>query len=281
MSLHWNPRVVFLAGALCALPFGRAAGQAQGEPQGHGQGEAQGEPQEKAEGEPHPSGGAAEAKPPATGDEARAALKEMSSALASAKTLHFQVHSFVPVKAPSGDWVTLIGKANVMREGNDKLFVEAGGDLFSFRLFYDGKTVTAFAPDKKVYAQQEAPPTIDEALERAAKNGQATFAFRDLVSSDPYTAMTKGLKSAAVVGTSTVDGVETQHLVVHGKQVNWEIWIGTKDRLPRMVTLTDPSDARKPTHTLQFSEWAVDDKVPFRNPGQRLAARRGQPAKQH
>jgi hypothetical protein len=269
---HWTPSALALAGALAfALPFGRAHGQ-----QAHA-----------------PSKGAAKAKPPKTDEQARAALKEMSSTLASAKTMRFKIHSFVPMKVASGDWVTLVATASVKRGGNDKLFIETGGDLFPFQFFFDGKTVTAFAPNEKVYAQKDAPGTVDEALERASTSGAATFVFADLVSSDPYAAMTKGLQRASVVGTSMVDGVETQHLAAHGKQMDWEIWIGTEDRLPRMVTLTDISDARKPTQTLQLSDWALDEslpadaftfnkpadakEVPFRNPRQ-LAQGRKPPA---
>jgi hypothetical protein len=276
MSLHWSWRVVLLAGALSlALPSGWADARAQGQAQPSGGAAA---------------GGAAKAKSPATDPQAMAALREMSTTLASAKTMRFEIRNLVPMKLASGDWITLVGAGSVMREGNDKLFVETGGDLYPFRFYFDGKTVTAFAPKDNVYARKDAPGTIDEVLDRAAKKGEVTFAFADLVSSDPYAAMTKGIKSAVVVGRSTIDGVESQHLAVHGNAMDWEIWIGTKDRLPRMVTLTDVGDARKPTQTLQLSGWALDEslpadafsldapadavQVPFRDPKQMMAARR-------
>jgi hypothetical protein len=218
------------------------------------------------------------------------ALREMSATLASAKTMRFEIRNLRPMKVAGGDWITLVGAETVMREGKDKLFVETGGDLYPFRFYFDGKTVTAFAPKDNVYARKDAPGTIDEVLDRAAKKGEVAFAFADLVSSDPYASMTKGIQSAIVVGTSTIDGVETQHLAVHGKEMDWEIWIGTKDRLPRMVTLTDVGDARKPTQTLLLSDWALVEslpadafrldapadaiQVPFRDPRQMAAARR-------
>jgi hypothetical protein len=248
----------------------------------------------------------ASSAPPATGDtrtkaegtdQAKAELKEMSDALAAAKTMHFNVRNLVPMKDSDGNWITLVGGGSATREGRDKLHIETGGDLFPFRLYFDGKTVTAFAPQANVYAQKDAPGTIDEALERAAKNGEAAFVFADLLSADPYASMTKGLRSARIVGTSTVDGVETRHVAVHGQQLDWEIWIGTKDHLPRMVTLTDISEARKPTQTVLLSDWKLDQpvpadafsfrapadatEVPFRNPGQLRAAARRAPAATH
>jgi hypothetical protein len=270
MPRHWNLRAVALVGALCALPSGPVRGQAPAQAQA--------------------SSGAARASPPAKDEQALAAIKEMSTTLASAKTLGFKMRGLVPMKVASGSWVTIVGTASVLREGKQKLFVEAGGDFFPFQFFLDGKSVTAFAPKEKIYAQREEAGTIDEVLDRAAKKGEAQFIFADVVSADPYAAMTKGLQRAFVVGSSVVEGVETQHLAVHAKDLDWEIWIGTKDRLPRMVTLTDLREARKPTHTVMFSDWALDasapadaftfkapddaTKVPFRDPRQLKAVGR-------
>jgi hypothetical protein len=219
----------------------------------------------------------------------------MSQALASARTLRFRVRNLVPLQTPGGDWITLAGTGSVMRQGNDRLFVETGGDLYSFRYYFDGRSVTAFAPGTNVYARRDAPGTIDETLQQAARNGEAVFVFADLVSADPYAAMTKGLKRAFIVGTSTIDGVETHHVAVRGEKLDWEIWIGSEDRLPRMVALTDVSVARKPTQTVLLSDWSVDQpipddafafrappdatEIPFQDPGHlKAAARRPPPA---
>jgi hypothetical protein len=240
---------------------------------------------------PAASGGAARPSADDTA-QARAVLRETSTALREARTLRFEVRSLVPVRSPDGGWITLSGVAKVTRSGRDKLFVETGGDLYHYQLFFDGKAVTAFAPEAKAFARKPAPGTTDEMLQQAERNGEAAFLFADLVSADPYAAMTSGLVSAHVVGLSTLDGVETRHVAVHGQKLDWEIWIGTQDRLPRMVTLTDPSDAHRPTKVVRLSEWAVNQEIPadtfafnapadaiqipFHKPEQlRAAARRG------
>lgn len=277
MSSLSNPRGFLLTGAVLCVSLGGGRAQAY------------------TAGEQQAAAGAASPKAPRVEDEAIAALKEMSTALASARTLRFQVHSFVPMRTATGTWITLVGDGKVMRDGDDKLLVESGGDLFPFRFYFDGKTVIAFAPEQKAYARKAAPGTIDEVLQAAAKRGEVAFVFADLVSSDPYAAMTNGMQGAVVVGLSTIDGVQTRHLAVHGKAIDWEIWIGAKDHLPRMVTLTDVAEARKPTHTVQLSDWAVDEalpdgafafrappdavEIPFRDPGERQVAGRRPPAK--
>jgi hypothetical protein len=251
-----------------------------------------GGPRARAAGKEPPPGGAAHPSAERT-EEAKAALREMSDVLAKARTMRFKVRSLLPTKAPDGTWITLVGGASVLREGRDRLFVDTSGDLYPFKLYFDGKTLTAFAPEAHVFARRDASGTIDDALAQARKRGEAVFVFGDLVSADPYAQMSKGLLGAWVVGTSTVDGVETRHLAVHGKEVDWEIWIGKEDRLPRMVTITDVREARKPTQTVLITEWALDGEVPpdafafnppegttevpFRAPGRPAAAARRTP----
>jgi hypothetical protein len=274
MLRHGNPRA-FLAGA--ALSVAVLVGDARA--QDHAQ-------QDAGTSKPAPRAAAGQKD-----EQAMASLKQMSTILAAANTMSFKTRSLIPIKGPAGNWITLNGSATVKRQGKDKLHLETGGDVFPFMLFYDGKTLTAYAPNEKVYAQQPAPPTIDQMLDQAEKSGEVTIAFADVVSADPYASMTKGLKSAMVVGTSTLGGAEVQHLLVHGTGLDWEIWIGTKDHLPRMLTLTDTTEARKPTHVVEFSDWALDEslpagtfafdapsdatKVPFRSPSQRAQARQG------
>lgn len=264
MIVHRSTRAALLAAAAAVL----LARPVRGEDQASGGGG---------------TGGSASSSP------AEAALQQMSRTLASAPTMRFNVRTLRPVKLEDGRWITLVGGAAVTREGKDKLRVETSGDFYHFQLYFDGTTLTAYAPGDRIYAQEGAPETIDDVLARAESRGQAAFEFRDLISADPYSAMTRGLMSAVVVGTSTVEGVETQHIAVHASTMDWEIWIGTGDHLPRMVTITDLGDARKPTDTLLLSDWTVGGaipaeaftfvapsdatRVPFRDPRQRVAGR--------
>jgi hypothetical protein len=218
--------------------------------------------------QPPPKPGLGQVPAPQQGDQAKkdpkamSELKDMSTKLASAKTLRFKSRGLRPLRLDDGDWVTLVTNASVMRDGKDKLYVEWRGDAYPFNLIFDGQTVTAFAPKSNAYAQKSAPGTIDQALEKSEKRGEIHMAFADLLGSDPYKSMTKGLLAARVVGTSTLGGTEVQHLAAHGQQLDWEIWIGSQDHLPRMITLTDVSEARKPTYTLEFFDWSLDQTLP-------------------
>jgi hypothetical protein len=189
-------------------------------------------------------------------------LKEMSQTLKDAKTLRFKLSSHIPMQTANKQWITLLGAGDVAREGNDKLFVRTGGDLFPFELFYDGKNETAFAPKENVFASKAAPPSIDDLVERARARGENAFPFADVIVSDPYSSMMEGTTSGIVVGTSSLRGVETEHLAFRGPKIEWQIWIGKKDHLPRMAVITDLSVAAKPSHTLEFTDWVINGRIP-------------------
>jgi len=68
---------------------------------------------------------------------------------------------------------------------------------------------------------------------------------------------------AFVVGKSiVVGGVATDIVVLVGKFVHVQLWIGSDDKLPRMaraIFIGDPSHYR---HTVQFSDWKLDPTLP-------------------
>jgi hypothetical protein len=82
---------------------------------------------ERARGQAATPGGPAKVQ--RTDEQAMAALREMSTTLAAARTLRFEVQSLLPIRIGGGDWITLVGAGSVLREGTDRLFIETGGDL--------------------------------------------------------------------------------------------------------------------------------------------------------
>jgi hypothetical protein len=171
-------------------------------------------------------------------------LKEMSDTLAKAKTLRFQARSMVPVKGPGGVWINLYGTSQVVMQSPDKLFAVTAGDFAPYDFYYDGKTITSYAPDKNLYAVKDAPATIDAMIAEDYRAEGGSFPYADILVSQPYDVMTKNIISALYVGQSTIKPlagqgeVKTEHLVFVNKNVEWQIWIDTVDHLPRLVSAT-------------------------------------------
>jgi len=152
---------------------------------------------------------------------------------------------------------------HVAAQKPDKLRVITPGDGPASEFYYNGKTMTAFAPAENLIAVTDAPPTIDAAMEAAYKLSGTYFPFDDLIVADPYKDMAPGLKLAYYIGQSHVVGETTTDMVAYiDNGVFIEAWIGVEDKLPRLihaVYLDDPAQLR---HNLLFSDWKLDLAVP-------------------
>jgi hypothetical protein len=218
-----------------------------------------------AQDKPAPAASAASAAPAKDrkDDRALAVLKRMSDTLAGAKTLSFKVRGIVPTPAPTGQYVSLYASSSVVMQRPDKMFVAARGDLFPSDAWYDGKKVTVVGRDNRFYAQRDAEGGPLEALMNATQPASdATAPFLDLLVTDPYTFLTKDFTSALWVGQTQIAGVQTDHLAFTAPGLDWEIWIGTADKLPRLMVVSYRTGERQPTFTVELSDWKLDPSVP-------------------
>ena len=87
------------------------------------------------------------------------------------------------------------------------------------------------------------------------------FPFADVLWSDVYARLTKDLATALYVGQSTVGGVQTDHLAFTAGELDWEIWIGARDRLPRLMIGAYRNLPRSPTFLVEFMDWKLNPPV--------------------
>lgn len=207
----------------------------------------------------------APAAAPAGGLEPKAVelLKAMSARLAEAKAMTFTAVVFYESPSNLGPPLAYTTKSQVTMQRPDKLRVVTLADGPPSEFFYDGKTMTAFAPKENLAATAPAPPTLDAALEAAYREADIYFPFSDVIVSDPYRTIGDGLREAFTMGQSEVVGDTTTDMVAYGNDyVFAQIWIGAEDKLPRRlraVFLDDPSRLR---HELVLSDWKLDPVIP-------------------
>ena len=190
-------------------------------------------------------------------------LKATSSRLAGAHTLTFTaVETF---ESPSRQGVPLVygNKSEVTLQRPNMLRVILTGDSPASEFYYDGKTMTAYAPAENLIATAVAPATIDATLEAAFHSAAIYFPFTDLIVANPYGDLAPWLKHAYYVGQSKIFGGTTTDIVAYAaNRVFIEMWVGTEDKLPReihAIYLDDPDLLR---HNLALSDWQLDQPVP-------------------
>jgi len=189
-------------------------------------------------------------------------LKTAGDKLASAKTMSFTAVVAYEYPSKLGPPLVYSTRYDVTMQRPNKLRILVPGDGLASEYYYDGKTVTAYAPSENLAAVADAPPTIAETLDAAYKKAAIFFPFEDLLVADPYAAMTEGAILAYYVGHSTVvGGVKTDMVAWANRDVHLQIWIGTEDKLPRRIRAIYSADPIALRHEVVFSDWEIDPAV--------------------
>jgi hypothetical protein len=186
-------------------------------------------------------------------------IKQMSTTLASAKTLQFQAR--VQSDAPSIDGIPVIYTSNsdfAVQRPNKMAVITSGQGLPS-ELIYDGKSIVAITPNTEIVAFSKAPGNIDDMAEYIFKKAGLYFPGGMILLSDPYTSLTGDMRAAFIVEkTKLVGGVETDVIVLAGSGMEGQFWIGSKDKLPYMISMIYTKEPNRPRVTIQFSDWKVN-----------------------
>lgn len=186
-------------------------------------------------------------------------LKAMSERLAAARAMAFT--AVVTYEAPSrlGPALAYSTHSEVLMQRPDKLRVITLGDGPASEFYYDGKTMTAYAPAENLIAVAPAPATIDATLKAAFESAAIYFPFADAVLADPYKNIAEGLTHAFYIGQSKVIGGTVTDMVAYvNDYVFVQIWIGADDKLPRMARAVFRDDRLRLRHQFELSNWKID-----------------------
>jgi hypothetical protein len=190
-------------------------------------------------------------------------LKAVSERLAAAQTLSFTAVQLAESPSRQGPPLVYATKSEATLQRPDKLRVIISGDGPASEFYYNGKTMMAYAPAENLLAVADAPPTIDAMLEAAFHSAGIFFNFTDLIVADPYKDMSRGLTLAYYIGQSHVVAETTTDMVAYiDNSVFIQLWIGTEDKLPRMVRAIFLDDPERSRGQVQFSNWQLDIAVP-------------------
>jgi hypothetical protein len=185
-------------------------------------------------------------------------LKRMSDRLAHAKSFTFRSRSTIESPGGTGQLLNFFAKAEVAVERPNKLEAKVRGDAPPFDFYYNGSTMSVYAPVQKLYATTEAPKSIDEMLPFALKKAGILLPFDDVLYSDPYAVLTKNLTSAFYAGYSRIHGERCEHLAFASPGIQWQIWINQKTALPCLLmgALLDVQGA--PRFAVEYFDWRLN-----------------------
>jgi hypothetical protein len=159
---------------------------------------------------------------------------------------------------------------NVIREAHslhyefsapNGLFVDWRSNGESRQLFFNGNTVSFFLPDSGAYVTLPEEGTAGYTLIAAAEQFGIVVPLPD-----PYLWTIDGdepdsIENVRMLGRETIDGVETDHIVLRQAEVDWEIWIDRGDNpLPRRILITSRDDPDQPQFAASL-RWNVAPRI--------------------
>jgi len=190
---------------------------------------------------------------------AMALLQAMGNALTASQSMSFTAVATYESPSSIGPAIAYTTISEVLLQRPNRLRIVTLGDGPAAEYYYDGKTLTAFAPAENLVAVADAPPTVDAMLKTAYDTAAIYFPFADVVGADPFGNISDGLSSAFYIGQSKViGGTTTDMIAVASDTLFMQIWIGAEDKLPRRMRAVYRGDPLRLRHDVEFSNWKLD-----------------------
>lgn len=192
--------------------------------------------------------------------EAQAVLDRMTSALQNLSSYSIEADG-------SRDEVVALGyklqnneHAELVVQRPNKLRAEVSGDVRNRTFVYDGAKLLMYSPDDAVFTRIEAPDSVGGMIEKLLDSG-VEMPLIDVLYQASTGALTEGVRNGILVGTSTIDGVECDHLAFRQADIDWQLWVEQGARaLPRKLVITTRYEVGDPQYQATL-RWNLKPKI--------------------
>lgn len=183
--------------------------------------------------------------------DALAALERMGEHLKTLKQFTLSAATTSEDVLDDGEKVMIGGNITYRVKTPDRLSLDIVTDKRERRYFYNGKTVTVYAPALKFYSTFPAQDTIAETIEEAEETRHVEVPLADL-----FYLGTKGSKadasniiSAFYVSDSIINGAVCAHYAYRTATAHFQVWIHKEGApLPCKIVRDIADDPARPHH---------------------------------
>ncbi|MBK8322269.1 MAG: DUF2092 domain-containing protein [Betaproteobacteria bacterium] len=210
--------------------------------------------------------------------EALEALAAMGKYLRSLKQFAVHADTTGDQVLENGQKVQFAGTVDYKVRQPDRLRADVRTDRVHRQFFYDGATLTQYAPKLKLYGAVKVPATIDATLQVAADELGITLPLADMFYWGTPKSGVDALVGATFVGKAMMGGVDCDHYAFRQADVDWQVWIAHGDKpLPMKLIVTTLEESSQPqfTSVLKWDTKSVFGEMPFRFSAPRDAHRIG------
>lgn len=196
--------------------------------------------------------------------QAKAILLKMADFLAKAPAFSVTLRSGYDAIQADGQVIEFGERRRILLQRPDRVRIaveRSDGD--QGLVLFDGKAITVFKADDKVYARAEQPGTLDDAIVYLVKDLQLTLPLARMFRSDFAQDLEKQLTAVRYVEENTLFDLPTDHLAARSAEVDLQVWIARGEQpLPRRVVLTYKTTPGQPQFRADFLDWKVSPALP-------------------
>ena len=194
--------------------------------------------------------------------DAKSLLKAMSDYLAAQKAISFDFDVDLELVSTQQQKIALVSSGTMTLNRPDKLHMTRTGGFANAEMVFDGKTLTLLGKNTNLYAQVEAPGTIDQLVDVLRDKYHRPVPAADLLMSDPYKELMPEVNDVKDLGSGVIHGIECDHLAFRTKEVDWQIWIAQGARpYPCRYVITSKKVTGWPQYTLDIWAWKTGAEV--------------------
>jgi hypothetical protein len=194
--------------------------------------------------------------------QAKSLLKAMSDYLAAQTAISFDYDSNFEIVSTQQQKIGLASSGTVTLNRPDKLHATRTGGFSNVEMVFDGKALTLLGKNANLYAQVEAPGTIDQLVDVLRDKYHRPVPAADLLMSDPYKELMPLVNDVKDLGSGVIHGVECDHLAFRTEDVDWQIWIAQRARpYPCRYVITSKKVTGWPQYTLDITGWKAGTEV--------------------
>ena len=194
------------------------------------------------------------------------ALRTMGAYLRTLKSFGVDVKGARDEVMADGQKILISGTVKYLVRTPDRLRAEINTDRKQRTIYYNGKTMTLYAPRMHYYSTVNAPPTVMQMLDTVRAKYGVELPIADLFLWGTPRDGVSDLKQARYIGPSTVDGIQTDQYAFRQEGTDWQIWIEQGSRpLPRRLVITSVDKPESPQYfaTMMWDLTANTDDANF------------------
>ncbi|MGL5032552.1 MAG: DUF2092 domain-containing protein, partial [Microcystaceae cyanobacterium] len=162
-----------------------------------------------------------------------------------------------------GSKVQYSASQKLLVEKPNRLRSDYVGDERTTSFYYDGKNFTLHAPNLGFYNTKPAPANLDGVLDQIESKYGITLPMSNLFASNPCADLKAQTQGSFFVGNDLVGNEETYHILLQGKDRDFQLWISQgQPPLLKKAMITYKDLPGQPQYTAILSNWNFQPKLP-------------------